>query len=129
MITRDLTYTETVTMVTEQCCECGVQFGMPSNLRGVLKADPNKYFYCPNGHAQHYTKSTEMKLREQMEVQRASAQKQLDEMRDRFLDELNEKTKLAKQLKRVHNGVCPCCKRSFTNLQRHMKTKHPELAK
>jgi hypothetical protein len=22
--------------------------------------------------------------------------------------------------------VCPCCQRSFQNLSRHMKTKHPE---
>lgn len=25
---------------------------------------------------------------------------------------------------RVANGVCPCCNRTFANLQRHMSTKH-----
>lgn len=30
---------------------------------------------------------------------------------------------------RIKNGVCPCCKRSFENLQRHMKTKHPRYIK
>ena len=34
--------------------------------------------------------------------------------------------KIEKQLKRIHKGVCPCCNRSFTNLKRHMETKHPE---
>jgi len=29
---------------------------------------------------------------------------------------------------RVANGVCPCCKRSFTDLRRHMETKHPKYA-
>lgn len=33
---------------------------------------------------------------------------------------------LAKQKKRIANGVCPCCTRSFTNLRRHMATMHPE---
>ena len=27
---------------------------------------------------------------------------------------------------RVARGVCPCCDRHFTNLQRHMQTKHPD---
>jgi len=35
---------------------------------------------------------------------------------------------LAKERKRVGNGTCPCCNRSFTNLQRHMATKHPHHA-
>ena len=33
---------------------------------------------------------------------------------------------LAKERKRVGNGVCPCCNRTFVNLQRHMVTKHPK---
>ena len=49
-------------------------------------------------------------------------------MTDRMLDETNRRMKAEKQLKRVHNGVCPCCNRSFQNLQKHMKTKHPEIA-
>jgi hypothetical protein len=31
--------------------------------------------------------------------------------------------------KRVRSGLCPCCKRSFVNLKRHMATKHPEEKK
>lgn len=33
---------------------------------------------------------------------------------------------LTKERKRVGNGVCPCCNRSFSNLQRHMVSKHPD---
>jgi hypothetical protein len=29
--------------------------------------------------------------------------------------------------KRVANGVCPCCHRSFVALRRHIETKHPEF--
>jgi hypothetical protein len=28
--------------------------------------------------------------------------------------------------KRVRAGVCPCCNRTFSNLARHMQTKHPD---
>ena len=36
------------------------------------------------------------------------------------------KTRLTNVKKRVANGVCPCCNRTFVNLQRHMHTKHPD---
>lgn len=29
---------------------------------------------------------------------------------------------------RAANGVCPCCKRTFTNLRRHMASKHSNYA-
>ena len=35
------------------------------------------------------------------------------------------KGQLTKVKKRVGNGVCPCCTRSFTDLARHMESKHP----
>ncbi len=49
--------------------------------------------------------------------------------RDRAQETLVKVTQEAKRLKkRVTNGVCPCCTRSFQNLKRHMATKHPEHA-
>jgi hypothetical protein len=29
-------------------------------------------------------------------------------------------------MKRVNAGICPCCNRHFTDLERHMKSKHVE---
>lgn len=37
-----------------------------------------------------------------------------------------EQASKARLKKRIKNGVCPCCTRSFTNVQRHMATKHPD---
>jgi hypothetical protein len=37
------------------CCACGVRFGMSKPLYDARRRD-NKYFYCPNGHAQYYGK-------------------------------------------------------------------------
>lgn len=36
------------------------------------------------------------------------------------------KAQLTKTKKRVSNGVCPCCNRTFKQLARHMENKHPE---
>jgi len=33
---------------------------------------------------------------------------------------------LARTRNRIGNGVCPCCNRSFSELLRHMETKHPD---
>lgn len=30
---------------------------------------------------------------------------------------------------RIAKGVCPCCSRTFLDLQRHMQTKHPDFTK
>lgn len=128
MIAQGISYNETVTMVTEICCNCGVPFGIPSNLRSVLKADPNKSFYCPNGHGQHYSKSTEQVLREQMASDAQGYKGRIEELENQFLDEMNARKKAERKLTRVHNGTCPCCNRHFMNLERHMKTKHPEIA-
>ena len=35
---------------------------------------------------------------------------------------------LTRVKRRVGNGVCPCCNRTFKNLADHMTTKHPDYA-
>lgn len=116
-------------MVTECCFSCGVLFGLPEELYKILQNNPDKYFYCPNGHSQHYVKSQEAVRREQVE-------KLLREKEHQLIMSANQKLELEQQLKKVNNklkrvskGVCPCCNRTFIDLQRHMKTKHPEVVK
>lgn len=41
---------------------------------------------------------------------------------------LTRERKKKEQLEtRAANGVCPCCHRTFKQLARHMKTKHPDF--
>ncbi len=127
MFTEGLSYQKTITMVTEICCGCGVAFGMPSDLQTQFKNDPNKFFYCPNGHSQHYSKSQEQKLREEAERKLRLKENELANLTTTKIQLESELLKTQRRLKRVHNGTCPCCKRSFSNLQRHMKEKHPEV--
>lgn len=40
------------------CCSCGVEFCMPTHLYEQRVKD-HGWFYCPNGHQQHFTGKTE----------------------------------------------------------------------
>ena len=53
-------------LTTEICCNCGMLFAMPAELQARM-SETGRTFYCPNGHTQYYTKSTEAKLREAQE--------------------------------------------------------------
>lgn len=120
--------TEMLSFVMEQCITCGVPFMMPKYMKRALEESENK-FYCPNGHNMFYNGQSEAKkLKDQLETERKDHERWMENLNNKYLDEISAKNKLAKQLKRVHNGVCPCCNRSFANLERHMKTKHPEVA-
>jgi hypothetical protein len=139
MSTLNITHTER--MVTETCCQCGVIFAMTESYKASRKKD-KEYFYCPNGHAQHYTKSDadhlreelaqERHLREQVEADRTwwknrSAEKDASlQAKERRLSAA--KGQITKIKNRVGKGVCPCCNRFFSDLNRHMTSKHPTYA-
>lgn len=122
---RGLTYTKTVTMITEVCCNCGVLFGIPSDFRDDVRRT-KQTFYCPNGHGQSYTKST-------YEIEIEKLKRDKEQLEGSLSNVVAGKIQLEKQLKksnrelkRVKNGVCPCCNRSFQNLHNHIKNQHPE---
>jgi DNA repair exonuclease SbcCD ATPase subunit len=117
-------YTEK--LQTLACCGCGVQFAIPESLE-KNRRDDHKTFHCPNGHPNYFPAKTEAeKLKEDL-----AKEKQRREMAEREAAmearrAINAQNELARVQKRVKNGVCPCCNRTFQNLHRHMKTKHPD---
>lgn len=120
----------TLTLFVETCCNCGTPFGIENSLRDHLLENGN-LFYCPNGHAQHYTKreTLEKKIKQlennlKSETERAEWWK--GEAEDKAQQLKVTRCKLTKTQKRVSNGICPCCNRQFVQLTRHMKSKHPE---
>lgn len=104
-----------VAFVREQCCICGVPFFMPDYIRNQRLTD-GALFHCPNGHGQQYAENINAKLI------RATAQLQFE--RDQHAA---AKAELEKLKLRVSCGTCPACRRNFTNLARHMKSKHPNF--
>lgn len=126
----------TVRLVRESCCNCSVVFAMPSELCDRRRND-HQTFYCPNGHPQYYTGKTDaQKERERREA----AERDLEFVRQQRDSALKSNsglravaTRRARDLERLEErvlaGVCPCCHRTFQNLHRHVKTKHPAFAK
>lgn len=119
------TITETQTLITETCCSCGIMFAMPENFKNQRCSDKS-LFYCPNGHGQHYTGETSeakiKRLENQLRIEK-EYKEDYRMQRDRIQNELN------RHQTRTKNGVCPCCKRSFQNLRRHIESKHPDYGK
>jgi hypothetical protein len=104
------------------CCnvDCGIAFAVPQWWHEG-KQKTHAWFYCPNGHRQHFTdESDEEKFRRERDI----ARQQLA----RAEQEATKAQKEVKRLKRrAATGVCPCCNRTVSQMERHMKTKHPEF--
>jgi hypothetical protein len=126
---------ETIRLQTEYllhtCQTCGVPFAVTDGYDDRRRED-GRTFYCPNGHSLTY--------RDTLHKQLTAAQEQLARERARHdqtraerdaIERQRRATKgqLTKVRKRVANGVCPCCNRSFADLAAHMATKHPDYAK
>ena len=124
-----MTYTvsTTGTLTGLTCWVCGVDFALPEILHRKRTED-GKDFWCPNGHAIAYGPS----LLDQEKKRRAAAEARAthaDDQRRAAERQLSAaRGQMTKLRKRVGNGVCPCCKRTFQQLGRHMKAKHPDYA-
>jgi hypothetical protein len=112
--------------VAHTCGGCGITYYVPKRWH-QHKLDTQDNFYCPNGCCRHYVNETNADMYKRLyeserrgtELQRRRAENA--ENSRRALKGVVTRTK-----NRIKNGVCPCCKRSFTNLQLHMKKQHPK---
>lgn len=125
-------YQETIVLEAITCANCGMTFAMPERYLRKLRQEGGA-FYCPAGHSQHFRESEVKKLTKQLET----AERQTKLVQGYYQAEQNDhehtrnrlratKGQLTKTKKRVANGVCPCCNRTFANLHRHMAGQHPE---
>lgn len=113
-----------VELATEICCKCGMCFAMTRDFMDRRRKD-RAMFYCPAGHAQHYTGETEeQRLKRELERQQQITEAERARAA-RIERERNQVAKAHHRMRqRVFNGVCPCCNRTFQNLMAHMKTEH-----
>jgi hypothetical protein len=105
---------------------CGVQFAVPQALLNVSRTHGTS-FYCPKGHLLRIGEGEVDKLKRQVENEKQRREWAEKNAATARKAEAIVRGKLKAQSERVKNGVCPCCNRSFTNLRRHMSTKHPEF--
>lgn len=121
----------------QDCITCFMHFWVPQGFTARRREDKRE-FYCPNGHSMTYTESEADRLRMALQKAEQAAtaakaeaarearwrQQERDEhqhTRNRLAAQKGVTTRLKN---RVANGVCPCCNRTFMNLQRHMATRH-----
>lgn len=120
----------------ESCFTCGCQFAMTRDFYDNRQRNKDS-FYCPAGHAQHYTGKSDRELRREAEARERAALDQLQAAeaenrrikREAAVERKAAATEQSRLAQRSRGGVCPCCDRSFVQLARHMKTKHPEHGK
>lgn len=111
----------------ETHCWCGLPFAIPSQLHRVFKEE-GKEIYCPLGHSVVLKETTTDRLRcENDRLTQRLAQKD-DDIEFHKRQAAAARGQTTKLKRRTMAGLCPCCRRNFQNLARHMKTKHPEFA-
>lgn len=116
------------------CCHQGCGYDIIATRETFQRwRDTHEWFYCPAGHRQCFGGKSdaerEKALREKAE---ANARWYADQMASaqaserRIVNRLNATRGVVTRMKRRSaHGVCPCCNRSFANVARHMKGKHP----
>jgi hypothetical protein len=119
------TFTRNLVVVT--CSRCGITFGIPENFYENRRAD-GKNFFCPNDHCLCYQDSEVKKLRGRL-ISAENRMVAAEDQRDAAERSLRATRGVVTRFRRrVSNGVCPCCKRTFKDLARHMHTQHPDFA-
>lgn len=121
-------FTDTLVVVT---CWCGINHAVPENLRDFQlrqhrDGKPVTSIYCPLGH-QHAPagKGEAEKLRETLARERDRAARLAAQRDQAEASARAYKGAATRARKRAKAGTCPCCKRTFQQLARHMASQHP----
>jgi hypothetical protein len=119
------------------CIQCKCEVWIPDALYDAAKASSKISFHCAYGHPMIFREGESEEDRLRRELQRA--QQRLAEKDDAIAATREERDaaerrasaargQVTKLKNRAAKGVCPCCSRHFTNLERHMTTKHPDFS-
>lgn len=115
----------TVTLEEETCGKCGGTYAISARYIRQRREEKGGWHcpYCETSWGYWEGENDRLKKELAQEKQR----------KERALAEANEQRQRAEKSesshdrlkKRVKNGVCPCCNRTFKQLASHMKHKHP----
>lgn len=122
-----MAYNYTLSLSLLHCTECGVAFGISDEYRAARRQN-HATFYCPNGHSQYYPQKTEAELlKTALEKEQREAASLRENMVAAQRAQQKAEQRIEKLKKRAAAGVCPCCNRTFSQLARHMESKHKEF--
>lgn len=126
-------FSDCANLVVVTCYSCQMRYAIPESLYNSARAYPGSRpngwkLSCPLGHQWFYTgRSIEQEL-EDAKNRAARERAGRDQAEASARAYRGHATRAKKKLAKVTAGVCPVdgCKRHFTNLERHIATKHPE---
>lgn len=120
------TFAGYTTLEVDVCKTCGIMYALPEEMLDRARKNPSIWWYCPNGHNWHFPVRTDEQKLAAARNDLARERSRHDQTKASLSATKGVVTRQRKKLERVAHGVCPCCNRSFRDLKRHMKTKHPE---
>lgn len=107
-------------------CWCGTPFMLPARLLEAAQ-NCNHTIFCPHGHSLTWKETeTDRLRRERDRLKQHAAMLEGDILTQKTRAD-NAEAATRRLKKRMSAGTCPCCQRTFSNMSRHMKTKHPEF--
>jgi len=109
---------ELVAFERVDCANCGVPFMIYKPQLNKLR-ETKDTFYCPNGHAQSYRKST-------LQIKIEEIKKELDTTKKRLDNEISWATQLQYENRELKKVLCPYCGKKLLGLPAHLKRKHKE---
>ncbi len=130
MLGDTLTWMGTLTIIS--CGECSIHFAIPDNMLTSRKRD-GENFWCPSGHKICYGDNENKRLMRErdraqsnLEYARASRDAARDQASAAERRRAAAQGQVTKIKRRVANGVCPACHRTFPAVADHMTTEHPD---
>lgn len=130
------TITISTELVTETCKTCSGLFAITKEFKQECHriGGFRQMWACPYCKTTWgYGESEETRLKLQIAARETEAdaiRRDLTAAKCSLIDERSARAQAERKCrritKRIHAGVCPCCNRTFSNLARHMSTKHPE---
>jgi hypothetical protein len=125
----NITYVGELTTLT---CWCGMRHAVPAELyahqeRQLRDGRDQTAIYCPLGH--HHIIAGEgeaARLKRRLDAERVRAASLAAQRDQAEASARAYKGVATKARKRAAAALCPCCNRSFVQLRRHMKAKHPD---
>lgn len=116
-----------VELTTVNCGECGGVYAVNSRFH-TQRREKGGYWTCP------YCKTSwgfnpdgaeNARLKKELQAEKDRKLAALAEANEARAALERQRKESARVARRVKHGVCTCCNRTFQNLARHMKTKHP----
>lgn len=129
MAENTITIGGTICVILE-CGNCGVWHTVPKAKYDSAYREGG-FWTCPNGHQRGWSEGADKREIDQLRRDRDRLKQDAARLEDEIALEKRRaaaaESKYTQARRRAAAGVCPCCSRSFQNVQRHMATKHPNV--